>query len=123
MMSWCRHYPSGGMGDNTHCNQDIEMQSLRDTSVVPHRFPCFTAGAGHLCAKYEGYTAEELAEEDRQLNEVLEKFEALWTRKSEVCPYCAAHVEAMDQVGRCVYARPCGCRQGQGQLHDAWKKG
>ncbi len=120
-MSWCRHYPSGGMGDNTHCTQGIEMQGLRDTSVVPHRFPCFTAGAEHLCAKYEGYTKEEIEADDKALNEKLEHLEALWTRRSQECPHCGAHVERMDQVGKCVYARPCGCRQGQGRLHAAWK--
>lgn len=122
-MGFCRHYPRGGMGDNTHCTQGIDMQGLRDTSTVPHRFPCYTVGAEHLCTKYESYTAEEIAEDERQTNEALKKFEALWTRTSEECPNCGAHVERMDQVGKCVYARPCGCRQGQGRLHAAWKSG
>lgn len=98
------------------------MRALRDESEVLHRFPCFTAGAEHLCAKYEGYTAEEIAEEERQVTEALKKYEALWTRESEDCPQCGAHVDAMEQVGRCVYSRPCNCRQGQGRLHAAWEQ-
>jgi hypothetical protein len=120
-MSWCRHYPSGGMGDNTHCKLGIEMQALRDASVVPHAFPCFTVGAEHLCAKYEPHTPEEIAEDERAINEFMKKADALWTRESEECPHCGKHVEGMHQTGRCVYAEPCGCRQGQGKLHSAWK--
>lgn len=119
-MSWCRHYPNGGMGDNTHCKLGIEMRSLRDESVRPFRFPCYTAGAEHLCASYEGYTAEEIAEDERQINDMMRKMDALWTRESEECPQCGKHVEEMHQVGRCVYAS-CGCRQGQGRLHANWK--
>lgn len=117
-MSWCRHYRS--MGDFTHCKIGIEMQSLRDTSVVPHAFPCFTVGAEHLCAKYEGYTAEEIAEEKRQIGEIFLKMNAVMSRESEDCPHCGRLIQSMDQVGRCVYARPCGCRQYQGRVSKAW---
>jgi hypothetical protein len=109
------------MGNATHCQLGIEMRPLRDTSVVPHRFPCYTAGAEHLCAKHEGYTAEEIAEDDRQLSAVLAKMTAFESRTSEDCPHCGVHVDALDQVGRCVYSRPCGCRQWQGRVPKAWQ--
>lgn len=119
-MSWCRHYPNGGMGDNTHCNLGIEMCALRDESVRPFRFPCYTAGAEHLCVKYEGYTAEEIAEDERKIAEFIGKLEALIAGKSKECPHCGKQIEEMHQVGRSVYAGPCGCRQYQGQLSKAW---
>ncbi len=28
--------------------------------------------------------------------------------------HCATKVAELKQVGSCVYAEPCGCRQGQG---------
>ncbi len=44
-----------------------------------------------------------------------------WERKSEICPTCGERVTSMRQVGRCVYCRPCGCRAGQGRLHENWR--
>lgn len=31
------------------------------------------------------------------------------------CIHCGTEVEQFVQQGRCYYAEPCGCRQGQGQ--------
>ena len=45
-----------------------------------------------------------------------------WNRKTEDCPHCGEHVESMEQVGRCVYSRPCGCRQFQGLVPEKWKE-
>lgn len=118
-MSFCKHYPSGGLADNTHCKQGVEMQSTRDTSIVPHRFPCFTAEAEHLCVKYEGPTAEEIAEDRRQAAETLKQMLGLMSGTADVCPHCGAHIDHMEQVGACVYARPCNCRQYQGTVPDA----
>ncbi|HEY5869937.1 MAG TPA: hypothetical protein VI542_30955 [Candidatus Tectomicrobia bacterium] len=35
------------------------------------------------------------------------------------CFQCGTPLTAKRQVGRCIYAEPCGCRQGQGRLVDA----
>lgn len=35
-----------------------------------------------------------------------------------MCGICAEDVESYEQVGRCVYADPCGHRQGQGRAPD-----
>jgi hypothetical protein len=37
------------------------------------------------------------------------------------CPHCAAVVDREEQVGRCVYAHPCGCRMGVGRARSAVK--
>lgn len=39
-----------------------------------------------------------------------------WLHKlrSNVCPHCDAPIAQQEQVGRCVYARPCGHRLYQG---------
>lgn len=61
------------------------------------------------------------SDDDKSGIEMLTRMVSLWSRKSETCPHCGAHVEAMVEIGRCVYSRPCGCRQYQGKLDAAWK--
>lgn len=34
---------------------------------------------------------------------------------NHICPICHKPAESEDQVGRCVYARPCGHRMFQGK--------
>lgn len=36
--------------------------------------------------------------------------------RNDVCPHCQARIENMRQVGRCVYASPCGHRLYQGRI-------
>lgn len=45
----------------------------------------------------------------------VESLVAILSGKSTTCLRCGANVERFEQVGRCVYARPCGCRQYQGK--------
>jgi hypothetical protein len=33
-----------------------------------------------------------------------------------LCFVCGEKVSAVEQVGRCIYAKPCGHRQGQGKV-------
>jgi hypothetical protein len=58
---------------------------------------------------------------DTQVADFIRALGALWARRSETCPYCHAHVDAMQQIGRCVYAQPCGCRLGQAHVPEAWR--
>lgn len=44
---------------------------------------------------------------------IREYFEAL---AGGLCPTCHEPVEQKDQVGRCVYARPCGHRMFEGKV-------
>lgn len=41
-----------------------------------------------------------------------------WCEKlrNNVCPHCDAPIAQQEQVGRCVYARPCGHRLYQGTV-------
>lgn len=36
-----------------------------------------------------------------------------------ICIHCGADIMEERQVGRCVYALPCGCRAGQGKARTA----
>lgn len=55
---------------------------------------------------------------DSQAAEVrafMENFVAMLKGEAETCLRCGAKINSLEEVGRCVYARPCGCRQYQGK--------
>jgi hypothetical protein len=53
----------------------------------------------------------------------VEQLEALGRRERETCPYCGAHVDALREAGRDIYAVPCGCRVWQGvAVPPAWRQ-
>lgn len=60
-------------------------------------------------------------EEEKFVADALTKMAHLMQRKTELCCHCGAQVKAMEQIGRSVYARPCGCRLWQGKVPDVWK--
>ena len=113
---WCRHYQ--GAAYHTACKRGILYASFRDSFV---RWPCINAEYAHECTSREDFTAEEIAEEERWINEVVSAFEALVAHKSDICPQCGLQITTMRQVGRCVYGS-CGCRLFQGTVPDAWKE-
>lgn len=66
-----------------------------------------------VCPKREFYTKDELDEQERQQYERLNQyFEDL---KNDICPNHKIPI-TKKQIGRCIYADPCGCRLGQGKL-------
>lgn len=119
---FCRHFPPMGIMNDT-CKVGINMQSVADPEARPLRLPCNDPSAKHLCARREEYTDEEIADQNRALGEFLKKLDAVAFGLDSECPHCGAHIEAMAQVGKCVYARPCGCRQYQGKVPDKWNMG
>ncbi len=42
-------------------------------------------------------------------------------RKVTTCYFCGREVQSLRQVGRSVYANPCGCRLWAGGIPEAWK--
>lgn len=64
----------------------------------------------------------ELSEEDeKQIRVFLERLNAVSRGESDICIHCQKPFTTLTQVGRCVYASPCGCRQYQGKLPEKWK--
>lgn len=82
----------------------------------PATLPCHTVERHQDCASFEGYTQAEIDEDDRRVAEFIVKLGALTGGTGERCIHCDAPLESLEQVGRCVYARPCGCRQYQGKV-------
>lgn len=64
----------------------------------------------------------ELSEEERkQVAAFVQKLNDLSAGKIDTCLHCDMPFNELKQVGRCVYAYPCGHRQYQGTLPDKWK--
>lgn len=64
-----------------------------------------------------------MTEEEKQhlIAELLGPIMTFLDRTTEDCPHCGNHATSCEQVGRSIYARPCGCRVVQGHLHENWK--
>lgn len=92
----------------------LELPCIRD----PLRSAACIESPGPLpaCALREWKSQEELDKEDREINAFLTGFAEELQKGIENCVHCGAKVDHLEQVGRCVYARPCGCRQYQGRL-------
>lgn len=54
-----------------------------------------------------------------EVSEHIRKYLDLMYNGFPECPHCGAKVERKEQVGRCVYAKPCGHRLYQGSLPEA----
>jgi len=118
---WCRYY--NGVGNSPTCEKGIAYESVRTTDDTGRaRWPCYDPVVRSCCGSFKGYTPEEIAADEAQVEMFLVKLRALDARETEDCIQCGARVERMEQVGRSVYARPCGCRLWQGRVPDAWKE-
>jgi hypothetical protein len=58
---------------------------------------------------------------DPEIAAWLENFANMLQGKSKQCLRCGAEIQELEQIGRSVYALPCGCRQYQGKVPAAWK--
>ena len=103
----CRHF--NGI-QSSACDAGI------DYGRVPRPLPCLprfddgTVPGG--CPQYAVRTPAELAADAAELEAIFAKMR-LRSERGE-CLHCGAPVFRERQVGRCIYADPCGHRQGQG---------
>ena len=104
------------------CRKGIAYKEIR-SSNPKGEFPyiCANPKAEVRCEYYELETQAEIDKVTETLAAFAKKVDAFWVRETEICPHCDETVSEAEQIGRCVYARPCGCRVGQGRLHENWK--
>lgn len=111
-MNWCAHF-NGLMNDT--CRAGVRYEDVRErTDAGPFRFPCFRDdNAPHLCDQCRYRTREEAEEKERRVHESLR----LWSADlaADICPHCKTPITLYAQVGRSVYADPCGHRLYQGK--------
>ena len=116
----CRHFT--GMLNRTCGKCHVYVEVRDDNAIFPNNFPC--DGSVATCPDYEPRTEEEIAAEEAEVMQIAsEMFSRMITfenRETEDCPQCSKHVDKLEQVGRCVYARPCNCRVWQGVVPEKW---
>lgn len=129
-MNWCRNYDGLARFRDRNIGARCKAGVLYDdVKGLPHgnqryTMPCFQTEAvvcGVFCPHQSFPTREEAEEQSRESERAI----AEWSRKlaNDICPNCDAAITAMDQVGRCVYARPCGHRLYQGTVPERFQVG
>lgn len=110
----CRHFTGLPLGarDLGACAAGHRYETAVDPKVREvDRFVCLGRADTTLCPGYQRPTPEELvadeAADEAMFAEVSRRFE-----RGE-CIHCGAKIARSVKVGRCLYAEPCGHRQGQ----------
>ena len=112
----CKHF-NGLQHDK--CEAGIDYDTRRDTDQVGlDQWPCWGAGQ---CPRYDPPTKAEIEAEEAETKQLLDNLKSFLRREHSQCPQCGKSVKRLDQVRRSTYARPCGCRIGQGQVPNVWK--
>jgi len=105
----CRHFT--GIQNKT-CAAGVLYRSKRDVSRPGMAtWPCVDRDCPTTCDQYSAPTAEEVAAEEVEIGAAVREVEERMA--AGLCVYCGAPIAKAIQVGRCVYAEPCGHRQGQ----------
>jgi hypothetical protein len=109
----CRHF--NGI-DRKVCDAGVGYLDVRDDTTSPYRWPCFKSDNCVIrCERASFFSEQEIADEVARVQaHAVEFLTTLATGK--VCPHCKMPITKRYEVGRCVYADPCGCRQYQGRL-------
>jgi len=121
----CRHF--NGTANKT-CDKGIPYESVAQPTdhgvvapmyalaypCIPHGLPLGEEVMARLCCTEASYPTkeEEEADEARTLAVIKAHFEDI---KNDICPTHKVEITKV-QVGKCVYAEPCGCRLYQGKL-------
>lgn len=113
--TWCVHFNDVM---NKTCHVGIAYADVTAEGSGKGRFPCLKENATDptrtdLCERAEYLTEEQAkvkaAEREAHLRIFHQKI------ADGICTACDQKVERQRQVGRCVYAEPCGHRIGQGR--------
>jgi hypothetical protein len=123
----CRHF--NGL-INKQCDLGIAYESVAKLSghedppmyrkaypCIPHGLPLSDEVAASLCCAQASYPTKE--EEDADTARVMEVLRLrMEDITNSICPDHKIPITKV-QIGRCVYAEPCGCRLYQGRLKKA----
>jgi ribosomal protein S27AE len=114
---WCKHY--NGL-NNDSCKVGVQYSVIGTDNKGLAGYHCLSMKATKQCENHELRTQQEIDDINQQIAVYVMKSNKLWTREETECPKCGKEVTSARQVGRCVYAS-CGCRMGQGELHEEWE--
>lgn len=111
-MTGCRHFR--GIQHKT-CAAGLLYEGAKDPTARPLKLICLDRDANAKCDRLSLPTREEAeAEVDDRERKVAEFFGRLAVG---VCQ-CGVRGEDWEQVGHCIYAKPCGHRVGQGDAAE-----
>lgn len=120
----CRHF-NGIQHDQ--CEAGIAYKSIvLESERFPMRYPCTRADGLQFCPSYQPITAEEIAEQDREVAAIISKLNAFADGSDRHCPTCGAEVtgatvyEKYEPDTFSLYVQPCNHRQGLWSKVPAW---
>ena len=109
---WCRHYQ--GVGKICKAGVDPRSVMVQMPLTGTQKYPCFESdGVPSACPHCSYLTPEERQATKEASAAAVVKY--LADLDANRCPFCNAVIAKRDQVGRCVYASPCGHRLYQGK--------
>ncbi len=116
-MRSCRHYT--GLAMNKTCAAGVAYDSVKAKGEKHIMFPCLldyaTVNGKELeCVSRSLYSRDEAEERERHHAAVVKAF--LEKMESDICHVCDIPITQYEQIGRCVYAKPCNHRQYQGTI-------
>jgi hypothetical protein len=107
---WCKNF--NGI-QNKICKAGVKYEDVKGDDRRPLNYPCFKdMECTVVCPHVAFRTPEEVAEEEEKSRQVVQAY--LDNLKNDICPHCHTPIAEQYQVGRCAYAKPCGCRLFQG---------
>lgn len=103
--------------EGRRCKAGIRYADVKEQGIGHGtRFPCVDSQRGTItCPLHQYPTKAQIAEQERQLTEYLERFAKVMSGELKECLTCHKPVERYREVRPCVYAEPCGHRQYQGR--------
>jgi len=108
---WCKHY--NGFGLNSYCKAGVSYEMYKRYTVVDLP-PCLSEDSTMpLCSHAIYPTPEEVAAYESKLEAEIKRM--MDCSNNWICRHCGSEVLNERQVGRCVYAEPCGHRLYQGK--------
>ena len=115
----CKHFT--GIHQKT-CKLGIAYKDLGYVMGGKQGLPCLGPDVRPKmpCAYHCLPTKEEWEQEKKEQTQAVKTFlTQMKDREAKgLCWQCGKALTAKRQVGRCIYAEPCGCRLGQGTLRD-----
>jgi hypothetical protein len=74
-----------------------------------HLYPCLgDAGTSDACPVVSYFTPDEIKAQEEEMARAVTQY--ITDLAAARCPFCGAEIKQEKQVGRCVYAMPCGHR-------------
>jgi hypothetical protein len=105
----CQHF-NGLMNDV--CRAGVAYREVGGAG----RWPCLRSMHGEEveCPQRQWTTSEQAESEADRADAYIRQMNERAARNE--CWHCGKPIQKKVQVGRCIYAEPCGCRLGQGRL-------